>query len=108
MNASVLSTPKFRSGQKVEFIGGEGIIKNYRPQSGSWVYLLEMPMGLEPEMGRVGYETMIWLSEVDIYLPFNNFSHNKILNYEQKMPYLQVSKSTKYDKKANNKLANVV
>ena len=67
MNTSVLSVPKFRSGQKVEFLGGEGIIKNYQPQLCSWVYLLEMPMGLEPEMGRIGYETMIWLSE-DRYL----------------------------------------
>ncbi|MFN6561278.1 MAG: hypothetical protein RMY28_016000 [Nostoc sp. ChiSLP01] len=74
MNPSVLSIPKFRSGQKVAFLGGEGVIKNYRPQSGSWVYLLEMPMGLKPEMGRVGYETMIWLSEVDIYSQLNIFS----------------------------------
>ncbi|MDZ8026269.1 MAG: hypothetical protein RMX65_009290 [Nostoc sp. DedQUE01] len=73
MNASVLPVPKFRSGQKVAFLGGEGVIKNYRPQSGSWVYLLEMPMDLEPEMGRVGYETMIWLSEVDIYSHLNIF-----------------------------------
>ncbi|MGF1937169.1 MAG: hypothetical protein RM347_022760 [Nostoc sp. ChiQUE02] len=102
MNASVLSAPKFRSGQKVEFIGGEGIIKNYRPQSGSWIYLLEMPMGLEPEMGGVGYETMIWLSEIDIYSPFNNFSHNKILKNEQKMLFLEVAKRTNYDKTTNN------
>jgi hypothetical protein len=73
MNASVLSVPKFSSGQKVRFIGGEGIIKNYRPESGSWVYLLEMPMELELEMDRVGYETMIWLSEVDIEPPSNSF-----------------------------------
>lgn len=39
--------------------------------------------GAEPEMGRVGYETMIWLSEVDIYSLVNNFSH-KVLNLEQK------------------------
>ncbi|WP_196520408.1 hypothetical protein [Nostoc sp. WHI] len=102
MNASVLSTPKFRSGQKVEFIGGEGIIKNYRPQSGSWVYLLEMPMGLEPEMGRVGYETMIWLYEVDICLPFNNFSQDKMLNHEQKMPFIEVAKARRYDNNTNN------
>lgn len=29
MNASVLPVPKFRSGQKVAFLGGEGVIKNY-------------------------------------------------------------------------------
>ncbi|MDZ8094178.1 MAG: hypothetical protein RMZ42_19950 [Nostoc sp. DedQUE05] len=105
MNASLLSLPKFHSGQKVEFIGKEGIIKNYRPQSGSWVYLLEMPMGLEPEMGRVGYETMIWLSEVDIYSPFNNSFHNKIRNHEYhelKMPFLQVAKAIKHHSNDNN------
>lgn len=30
-------------------------------------------MDLEPEMGRFGYETMIWLSEVDIYSHLNIF-----------------------------------
>ncbi|MDZ8140439.1 MAG: hypothetical protein RM049_34970 [Nostoc sp. DedQUE04] len=95
MNASLLSLPKFHSGQKVEFIGGEGIIKNYRPQSGSW----------EPEIGRVGYETMIWLSEVDIYSPFNNSFHNKIRNHEHhelKMQFLQVAKATKHHSNDNN------
>nr|WP_322708645.1 hypothetical protein [Nostoc sp. ChiSLP03a]MDZ8209745.1 hypothetical protein [Nostoc sp. ChiSLP03a] len=102
MNASILSVPKFHSGQKVEFIGGEGIIKNYRPQSGSWVYLLEMPMGLEPEMGRVGYETMIWLSEVDICSPVTNFSQNRILNHKHKMPFLKVAQAMRYDDNTNN------
>jgi hypothetical protein len=83
MNASVSVLPKFRQGQTVGFIGGEGIIKNYRPELGSWVYLVEMPMKLEPEMDRIGYETMIWLSEVDIYSSLNSFSH-KALNLEQK------------------------
>ncbi|WP_221644648.1 MULTISPECIES: hypothetical protein [unclassified Nostoc] len=102
MNASALSTPKFRNGQKVKFIGGEGIIKNYRPQSGSWVYLLEMPMGSEPEMGRVGYETMIWLYEVDIYSSFNNFRQSKMLNHEQKMPFIEFAKARRYDNNKNN------
>jgi hypothetical protein len=92
MNASVLSLPKFRSGQKVRFIGGEGIIKNYRPESGSWFYLLEMPMGLEPQMGRVGYETMIWLPEVDIYPPFNRFSR-KVLSLKQKSLFRNFGKA---------------
>ncbi len=83
MSASILAEPKFCSGQIVAFIGGEGVINNYRFESGSWEYLVEMPMGQEPEMGRVGYETMIWLSELDIYLLVNNFSH-KVLNLEQK------------------------
>ncbi|MDZ8028071.1 MAG: hypothetical protein RMX97_25745 [Nostoc sp. DedQUE11] len=83
MPATVLAELKFCNGQIVSFMGGEGVIKNFRFESGSWEYLVEMPMGPEPEMGRVGYETMIWLSEVDIYSLVNNFSH-KVLNLEQK------------------------
>ncbi|MBW4564006.1 MAG: hypothetical protein KME32_23275 [Mojavia pulchra JT2-VF2] len=75
--------PKFSEGQIVGFIGGKGIIKNYRPELDSWIYLVEMPMGSEPEMGRVGYETMIWLSEVDIFPLFNTFS-DEVLNRKQK------------------------
>ncbi|MFN6569159.1 hypothetical protein [Dendronalium sp. ChiSLP03b] len=66
MNLNILAVPKFSQGQMVGFIGGAGIIKNYRPESSRWVYLIEMPMGPEPEMGQIGYETMIWLTEEDI------------------------------------------
>ncbi|WP_414571051.1 hypothetical protein [Nostoc sp. CCY 9925] len=83
MPATVLAQPKFCNGQIVSFVGGEGVIKNYRFESSSWEYLLEMPMGPETEMGRVGYETMIWLCELDIYSLVNNFSH-KVLHLEQK------------------------
>ncbi|MBE8970382.1 hypothetical protein IQ277_30480 [Nostocales cyanobacterium LEGE 12452] len=83
MSASVLPVRKFCKGQIVRFMGGEGIIKNYRFESGSWEYLVEMPMGPKPEMGRVGYETMIWLSEVDISSLKNSF-FQKVLNLEQK------------------------
>ncbi|MBW4685462.1 MAG: hypothetical protein KME40_10260 [Komarekiella atlantica HA4396-MV6] len=83
MSATFLAVPKFREGQIVSFIGGEGVIKNYRFESDSWDYLVEMPMGPEPEMGRVGYETMIWLSEGDISSLLNSFSQ-KVLNMQQK------------------------
>lgn len=83
MSASVLAVPKFCKGQMVSFMGGEGTINNYRFESDRWEYLVEMPMGPEPEMGRVGYETMIWLSEVDISSLLNHFS-GKMLNLKQK------------------------
>ncbi|MEH2311948.1 MAG: hypothetical protein V7K35_11220 [Nostoc sp.] len=83
MSASDSPVRKLCKGQIVSFIGGEGMIKNYRFESGSWEYLVEMPMGPEPEMGRVGYETMIWLPEVDISSLRNSFSQ-KLLNLEQK------------------------
>ncbi|MCC5650129.1 hypothetical protein LC609_09820 [Nostoc sp. XA013] len=83
MSASVLPVPKFCKGQIVSFVGGEGVIKNYRFESSIWEYLVEMPMGPKPEMRRVGYETMIWLSEVDISSLVNHFS-GKMLYLQQK------------------------
>lgn len=82
MTTIVLGKPKFCEGQMVEFIGGEGIIKNYRFEPNSWLYLVEMPIETDPEMDRVGYETMIWLAEVDIFPLCNSFSH-KVLSLEQ-------------------------
>jgi len=32
-----------------------------RPESGTWTYVVEMELGPEPDMGRVGSETMILL-----------------------------------------------
>ncbi|MFN6464762.1 MAG: hypothetical protein RMZ41_023505 [Nostoc sp. DedVER02] len=61
--------PKFGKGQKVEFIGGLGTIVQCNSTSGNWSYLVEMEMGSEPEIGRIGYETTILLFETDIILP---------------------------------------
>ncbi|MDX2231682.1 MAG: hypothetical protein NW220_18755 [Leptolyngbyaceae cyanobacterium bins.349] len=60
--------PQFSAGQMVHFIGGVGTVKSFRPDSGSWTYQVEMEMGPEPEMGRIGYETTVMLSEVDMFL----------------------------------------
>ena len=69
MNAVLdLTKPKFCKGQKVEFIGGLGTIIQYCSYSGYWSYLIEMEMGSEPEIGRIGYETAILLFETDIIL----------------------------------------
>jgi hypothetical protein len=61
-----VSVPKFYQDQLVCFIGGEGKVKYLRPDAGSWLYTVEMAMGPEPEMGRIGYETMIVLPETDL------------------------------------------
>lgn len=61
------AVPRFKTNQMVHFVGGIGIIKNYRPDSGTWTYAVEMEMGPEPEMGRVGFETTILLNEADIH-----------------------------------------
>ncbi|MEH1925449.1 hypothetical protein [Nostoc sp.] len=64
-----LARPKFCKGQKVEFIGGLGTIIQCHPNSGYWSDLVEMEMGSEPDIGRIGYETTILLFETDITLP---------------------------------------
>ncbi|CAD5965227.1 hypothetical protein PCC9214_03448 [Planktothrix tepida] len=58
--------PKFCKNQQVFFIGGSGIIKNYFLSSGRWVYLVEMELGPVPDMGRIGFETTILLSQTDL------------------------------------------
>ncbi len=60
------SLPRFSSDQTVYFAGGKGTIKNYHPESGIWIYTIEMDMGPEPDMGRIGSETTILLPEADI------------------------------------------
>jgi hypothetical protein len=66
MTATFIKLPKFRNTQWVSFVGGEGIVRSYKPESGTWTYLIEMALGLEPDFGRVGAETMILLTEADL------------------------------------------
>jgi hypothetical protein len=56
----------FKQAQQVKFVGGEGIVRNCKFESGTWRYLVEMPMGLEPSFGRIGAETMVLLSETEL------------------------------------------
>jgi hypothetical protein len=62
----LMPSPKFCQKQQVSFIGGSGIIKGCRMDSGTWTYAVEMPLGVEPSMGRIGLETTIFLQEEDI------------------------------------------
>lgn len=64
--AGVRSMPKFSPDQPVRFIGGEGKVREFRAEAGNWSYLIEMELGEEPEIGRIGYETMVLLSETDL------------------------------------------
>ncbi|MEH2278879.1 MAG: hypothetical protein V7K40_29855 [Nostoc sp.] len=66
MTATFMKLPKFCNSQLVSFVGGEGIVRSYTPESGTWTYLIEMALGLEPDFGRVGAETMILLTEADL------------------------------------------
>ncbi|MCY7335954.1 MAG: hypothetical protein LH613_07030 [Chamaesiphon sp.] len=57
---------RFQQAQRVRFIGGEGIVRNLKLETGTWKYLVEMPLGDEPSFGRVGAETMVLLSETEL------------------------------------------
>lgn len=61
-----LTKPKFSRDQVVCFVGGVGTIRSCQPNSGTWTYVVEMELGPEPDMGRVGNETKILLLEPDI------------------------------------------
>ncbi len=52
--------------RQVSFIGGEGIVRSYSFEDGTWKYIVEMPQGLEPTFGRAGAETMVFLNEEEL------------------------------------------
>ncbi len=66
MTARCIEMPKFSNTQRVSFAGGEGIVRSYKSEFGSWIYLIEMALGKEPVFGRVGAETMVLLNEADL------------------------------------------
>lgn len=66
MTATLIKRPEFHPTQTVHFVGGEGIVRSYKAEFGSWTYLIEMALGLEPAFGRVGAETMVVLTEADL------------------------------------------
>ena len=67
LTAPPLKVPDFRHAQRVGFVGGEGIVRSYKPESESWTYVVEMALGIEPDFGRVGAEIMVLLNEADLY-----------------------------------------
>ena len=66
MNKALTHLPRYAKNQLVFFLGGVGKIKNFRPDSNTWNYAIEMEMGPEPNFGRIGNETTILLHESDI------------------------------------------
>lgn len=66
MAGNLMASPLFSQNQIVQFIGGQGIVKSCQAGANAWNYLIEMAMGPEPPMGRIGYETTILLTEADI------------------------------------------
>lgn len=67
MSATLMRVPSFGRTQRVTFVGGEGIVRNFKPESGSWTYVIEMALGPKPDFGRVGAETMVILNEADLW-----------------------------------------
>lgn len=63
---TTLEQPKFCPFQQVSFLGGMGKIVSRFTEAGKWMYAVEMPLGKEPEMGRIGSETIILMQEAEI------------------------------------------
>ena len=68
---NVMTIPRFCKDQRVCFVGGVGTIRSSQPESGTWTYAVEMELGSEPDMGRIGSETTILLHEADIHKVMN-------------------------------------
>ncbi len=68
---NVITIPRFGKAQRVSFVGGVGVTLYFWPDSGTWTYAVQMEMGPEPEMGRIGSETTILLNEADIHEVMN-------------------------------------
>ncbi|MEP0818367.1 MULTISPECIES: hypothetical protein [Trichocoleus] len=64
---SAVTQPRFHLSQQVYFVGGQGTVKYCQPYAQTWAYLVEMELGPEPEMGRIGSEATILLNEAEIY-----------------------------------------
>ncbi|MDX2242262.1 MAG: hypothetical protein NW224_16380 [Leptolyngbyaceae cyanobacterium bins.302] len=68
MTTTFIKAPKFHTTQQVSFVGGEGTVQSYKPDGGTWIYLIKMPWGVAPNFGRVGAETTVCLIEADLYI----------------------------------------
>ena len=57
---------RFKYNQKVYFTGGIGRVKDCCFDSGKWSYTIEMPLSVEPDLGRIGAETQVVLEEMEV------------------------------------------
>jgi hypothetical protein len=67
MTTTLIEIPGFHLDQQVSFIGGQGIVRGCKSEAKTWTYFVEMALGTEPDFGRIGAETMIVLTEADLY-----------------------------------------
>lgn len=66
MTLNLVKAPSFHCAQRVRFVGGEGVVRSQRFEEETWIYLVEMALGPEPNFGRVGAETTLVLTEADL------------------------------------------
>ncbi|MEM1255038.1 MAG: hypothetical protein AAGI69_21600 [Cyanobacteria bacterium P01_H01_bin.21] len=66
MTVVTANAPNFCRNQRVSFVGGEGTVESYRSEADTWIYLIKMSMGPEPDFGRMGGETTIVLLESEL------------------------------------------
>ena len=68
MIAEFIKVRSFHLHQQVSFVGGEGIVRNFKYENGNWQYLVEMPLSLPmPKFGRIGAETIVLLDEIELH-----------------------------------------
>ena len=67
MIAEFIKVRSFDRHQQVSFIGGEGVVRNFKYENGAWKYLVEMPLApVMPKFGRIGAETIVLLDEIEL------------------------------------------
>ena len=67
MIKNFIEAPTFSRDRQVSFVGGEGIIRSFKSENGTWKYLVEMPLApAMPEFGRIGAETIVLLDEIEL------------------------------------------
>ena len=67
MITEFIKVRSFDRHQQVSFIGGEGVVRNFKYENGTWKYLVEMPLApVLPKFGRIGAETIVLLDEIEL------------------------------------------
>ena len=67
MITEFIKVRSFDRHQQVSFIGGEGVVRNFKYENGTWKYLVEMPLApVMPKFGRIGAETIVLLDEIEL------------------------------------------
>ena len=67
MITEFIKVRSFDRHQQVSFIGGEGVVRNFKYENGTCKYLVEMPLApVLPKFGRIGAETIVLLDEIEL------------------------------------------